>query len=249
MKAILTYHSIDGSGSVISVDSDTFRRHVEWLCTANVPVRPLSDLVDPECREGIALTFDDGFENFAAEAWPILRTYDLPATVFVVRDWVGRDNGWDSEDLRIPRLPLMSWSTLAELASEGVDLGGHSCAHSDLRQLDGDPLRVELEACRDAIVRETGAVPSAFAYPYGQYETGTVRAVADAGYTLAVTTEMALLDATPAAPLELPRLDAFYLRPPGTLERWGTESFRRFVWFRAGARRVRKLLTRIRLLT
>ncbi len=107
MKAIVTYHSIDGSDSVISVDRDTFRRHVEWLCAANVPVRPLSDLVQPECAEGIALTFDDGFENFATDAWPILRAHRLPATVFVVSDRVGRDNGWDSGDVRIPRLPLM----------------------------------------------------------------------------------------------------------------------------------------------
>ncbi len=73
---------------------------------------------------------------------------------------------------------------------------------------------------------------------------GTVGAVEAAGYAIAVTTEMALLGSAPPSRLELPRLDAFYLRRPGVLERWGTESFRRFVWFRAGARLVRGVLAR-----
>ena len=76
------------------------------------------------------------------------------------------------------------------------------------------------------------------------YLAGTASAVEAAGYTIAVTTEMALLGSAPASRLELPRLDAFYLRRPGVLERWGTESFRRFVWFRAGAGRVRSVLAR-----
>ena len=244
MKAIVTYHSIDGSGSVISVDPDTFRRHVEWLCTANVPVHPLSELVRPVCSEGVALTFDDGFVNFATDAWPILREHGLPATVFVVSDWVGRDNGWDSEDKRLPRLPLMDWSTLADLAGEGVELGGHSCTHPDLRSLTGDQLHYELEGCRDAIAGETGTVPTAFAYPYGHYDAGTTGAAEAGGYTIAVTTQMALLDPAPTSCFALPRLDAYYLKRPGVLERWGTESFRRFVWFHSGARRIRNVLVR-----
>ena len=209
-----------------------------------MPVRPLSHLAEPECAEGIALTFDDGFENFASEAWPILRAHGLPATVFVVSDRVGGDNGWSPGDTRVPRFPLMDWSTLAELAGEGVELGGHSRTHPDLLALRGDPLRSEVEVCRDAIAEETGTVPTAFAYPYGYYDADTVGAVEDAGYAIAVTTEMALLGSAPASRLELPRLDAFYLRRPGVLERWGTESFRRFVWLRAGARRVRRVLAR-----
>ena len=38
MRAILTYHSIDESGSPISVDPDAFRRHVRWLASGRVRV-------------------------------------------------------------------------------------------------------------------------------------------------------------------------------------------------------------------
>ena len=37
MKAILTYHSIAPSDSVVSVSPDDFRRHVRWLAESGVP--------------------------------------------------------------------------------------------------------------------------------------------------------------------------------------------------------------------
>ena len=41
MKAILTYHSVDETGSVISIDERSFRRHVAWLASSAVRVVPL----------------------------------------------------------------------------------------------------------------------------------------------------------------------------------------------------------------
>jgi len=244
MKAILTYHSIDASGSVISVDAETFRRHIAWLRDEQIIVHPLNRLPEPDCPGGVALTFDDGFLNFATEAWPILREFSMPATVFVVSDRVGSENDWDAGDERIPRLPLMDWTTLAELAREGVTIGAHTRTHPDLRRLTGESLRSEIEGSRDAVANEVGVAPDAFAYPYGRLTPDIVAAVEYAGFSVAVTTEMALLPELVRARWELPRLDAFYLRRPGTLESWGTGSFRRFVGVRGVGRRVRAILAR-----
>ena len=45
MRAIFTYHSIDSSGSAISVSEDVFRRHISWLVSGAVKVLPLDLLV------------------------------------------------------------------------------------------------------------------------------------------------------------------------------------------------------------
>ena len=45
MRAILTYHSIDESGSPISVAPAAFRRHVEWLASGRVRVVSLEEIV------------------------------------------------------------------------------------------------------------------------------------------------------------------------------------------------------------
>jgi peptidoglycan/xylan/chitin deacetylase (PgdA/CDA1 family) len=244
MKAIITYHSIDDSGSVISVAPSTFRRHVAWIAGAGVPVVPISEVLSEGCSEGIALTFDDGFLNFADVAWPILRAHAMTATVYVVTDRVGRDNGWDGDDSRIPLLPLMGWDALGRIADEGAELGSHTRTHPNLSLLDPARAVAEIHESRVDLERETGRTPTSFAYPYGSFRPGDVAAVESAGYENAVTTEMQIVGERTGSPYLLPRLDAFYFRTEGLLERWGTPGFRRFVRLRAGARRARKVLRR-----
>ncbi|HSG09714.1 MAG TPA: polysaccharide deacetylase family protein [Longimicrobiales bacterium] len=248
MKGILTYHSIDDSGSVVSVDPQTFERHVRWLAGSEVPVLPVSEVVSAGCSTGIALTFDDGFQNFIDEAWPILRDHGMPATVYVVTDRVGQDNGWDAGDGRIPLLPLMGWEALGRAAEEGVEIGSHTRTHPKLSALGRVEAAEEIHGSRTLLERELGSKPSSFAYPYGAFRTDIAVEVEAAGYGNAVTTEMRLVGDETDSLFLLPRLDAFYFRSEGILERWGSDSFRRFVRFRAGARHVRSVLRRARMM-
>ncbi len=179
MIGILTYHSIDDSGSVVSIRPDVFRRQAEWLATGEVRVVPLDDIcrVPPEA-DAVALTFDDGFENFASMAWPELRKRNLPATLFVVPDHVGRTNAWAGANGRkIPELSLLDWEDLGRLAEEGVRLGSHTLTHADLSRLDASRLDDEIAGSAERIRRETGADPGAFAYPFGRFSPAAVDAV------------------------------------------------------------------------
>lgn len=242
MRAILTYHSIDPSQSVVSVHPDRFRQHVDLLLERRVPVVSLVELLRDSSLAGVALTFDDGFENFATHAWPALRAHDLPATLFVPTDWVGRENAWDADDRRIPRLPLLDWPTLRELAAQGLDVGSHSCSHARLPTLSANELTRELEESRAVIEAQLGALPACFAYPYGDYDEHVVESVAAAGYECGVTIELRPLAASEASSFRLPRLDAYYLAKPGVMERWGTPGLERYLRFRGGIRRLRAAL-------
>lgn len=240
MRAILTYHSIDPSGSPISVDAAAFARHVEFLASGRVRVVPLGEIERvPEGEDAVALTFDDGFRNFADDAWPRLRDAGLPVTVFVVAGRAGGDNRWNGrEEKGIPVAPLMDWATTARVASEGASLGSHATTHAPLPSLGDAALREELRGSRDRIERETGVRPRTFAYPFGSHDARTRAAVARE-YQAACTTELRLLGAR-EDPAALPRLDAFYLRGPGRLESFGAPSFRRYVARRALLRSVRE---------
>jgi hypothetical protein len=69
MRAVLTYHSIDESGSVVSVPEAAFRSHVEWLASGAVRVVPLEELLSMDDGvDAVAITFDDGPESFGAVA-------------------------------------------------------------------------------------------------------------------------------------------------------------------------------------
>ncbi len=243
MRAILTYHSLDSSGSPVSVDPAVWREQAAWLATGPVPVVPLEGLaVRSSDVDAIALTFDDGFANFATEALPVLKEYDLPATVFVPSDHVGRTNAWGGRGGRgIPELPLMDWPDLGRAVEAGITIGSHSRTHPRLTALASDALADEVGASTELLFRELGRRPTTFAYPYGVYNDAVV-SVVGGKFQWACTTELAgLTNETP--PLLLPRIDVFYFRRRGQLQTWGTGWFSRRLWSRRQARRVRRVMS------
>jgi len=85
---ILTYHSIDDSGSVISTSPDKFLSQMHYLRDKHFNVISLKNVVTnirkklPLPQRSIAITFDDGCKNVYNIAYPILRDYGFTATIF-----------------------------------------------------------------------------------------------------------------------------------------------------------------------
>jgi peptidoglycan/xylan/chitin deacetylase (PgdA/CDA1 family) len=241
MRAILTYHSIDDSGSAISTSPASFRRQMSWLARSDVAVVPLAEVAGREgSGHAIALTFDDAFANFDAEAWPVLEEHGLPATIFVPTSHAGGRNAWENGG-RLPVLPLLDWGSLGRLAEAGLVLGSHTATHPDLRSLDGPAVERELDRAIERIRAETGRDATTFAYPYGRFDEQALAAVR-ARHSLAVTTEFRALRPGEDA-CRLPRLDALYFGRDGLLETFGTNAFARFIAVRRGLRRVRRLFS------
>lgn len=249
MRGILTYHSIDDSGSPISVSPQAFAAHARFLASGRIRVVDLATIAalpegEGESEDIVAITFDDGFASFATQAWPLLREHGLPATLFVVTDRAGGTNAWDAAPgSSIPTLPLLRWEDLGRLAGEGLALGAHGRTHASLPGLSRERLEDEVRGSRDRILAETGRAPSAFAYPFGEVDPAAADS-ARAAFSCAVTTRFGLLARGDDAHL-LPRLDAYYFRSNERLESWGSGGFRRWIALRGAARRVRALARRL----
>lgn len=243
-RAILTYHSLDESGSPISVSPSAFAGHVRSLAAGHVRVLALDELW-AEVRSGsdgtgdaVAITFDDGFANFAEHAAPILREHGLPSTVFVVSRRVGRSNAWrGGDEPGIPTLPLLDWDVLGHLAEDGVTIGGHTRTHRRLDRLGASEMADEVVGGRDELATRLGAVPRCFAYPYGAVSEAA-RACVSRAYEVGVTTQLRALSSNDAGEL-LPRLDAYYLRGAKDLDGWGSVRFRAYLRLRAAIRGLR----------
>ena len=243
MRAILTYHSIDSSGSPISLSEEAFKAHVRFFGSGRVRVVPLSMLPSlPDEMDAVALTFDDGFLNLTSSVVPALSHLGFPATIFVVSDAVGTSNAWNGQEATgIPTLPLMSWEDLGRARDAGFEIGAHSRTHADLTRLSAEQLHDELEGCVERIVSELGERPGRFAYPYGLVNDNVAR-ITRSMFEQSVTTELRAL-APDDDPALLPRLDAWYFRDVSQLESWGTAAFRRRLWLRAQGRRVRSIMS------
>ncbi|MEP7308834.1 MAG: polysaccharide deacetylase family protein [Acidobacteriota bacterium] len=242
MRAVLTYHSIDDSGSPISVGPDAFERHIRWLVSGKVQVTTLADLAAyPADAQAVALTFDDAFENFETHAAPLLTAHGLPSTVFVVTDHVGRTNAWNGQPgAGIPTLPLLDWAALERLVTAGITLGAHTRTHRPLTHLDGAAIEDEIGGSAECLRRRFGVAPQAFAYPYGAVTQAASDKVSET-FSWGCTTDHRPFGES-ERPALIPRLDMYYYRAPGRLEAWQTPAFKRHLMVTQQRRRLRSLL-------
>jgi peptidoglycan/xylan/chitin deacetylase (PgdA/CDA1 family) len=237
MRAILTFHSIDDTASVLSYPPNTFDKLLLALERSAIPLLDLDTLLRPETKTGIALTFDDGMRSVFTEALPILRNHSAPAHLFLTTGVVGMTNRWPSQPSAAPLFEMLHWREIEALQGAGIRIEAHTASHPDLRQLSDDALWAECDRADEAIASMLGARPRYFAYPYGFNDT-RVRSFARERYVGSVTADVRMLRQT-EDPAALPRLETYYLRKEflfRNLQSPATHGYialrRAFRWFR-----------------
>lgn len=181
----------------------------------------------------VLVTFDGGYLDFLAHAWPLLRRYGFPATVFLVPNAVGSSAHWDAAYGE--PAPLLSWPEVRQLRKEGVQFGSLGAAHRPLIGLPAAEVLREGTRARAVLERELGAPVSAIAYPYGDHDAALRRLLAACGYTCGLTCEpeRSRLDGDPMA---LPRLEITGSDDPATFAGKVGVATRRSPWGAAGSR-------------
>lgn len=245
---ILTYHSLDTSGSVISVSPAAFREHMQALAERGVCGVTLAELVlawesgGPLPERPVVLTFDDGFVNVAEHGAPVLSRLGFRATLFAVAGHCGGHNDWPSQSQRVPRLPLLSLAQLRELAQAGFEIGSHGQRHAPLDRVSPAEAEAEVAGSQRALEDGLGRAVSSFAYPYGRTDAAA-RALVGRHYRAACSTE---LDAAGIRDDRhfLSRVDVYYVRPRILFATLDTAPGRVYLTARRFGRRLRQRLAR-----
>lgn len=118
----------------------------------------------------LALTFDDGYRDFAAQAVPVMRSFGITATVFAVSGFVGTDHvpWWDEK--AGARHPFMDWEELRSVADGGFTVGSHGRTHAAMDALGLEEAFDELASSKHALQAGLGREVALYAYPYGEPE-------------------------------------------------------------------------------
>ncbi|MBS1788236.1 MAG: polysaccharide deacetylase family protein [Acidobacteria bacterium] len=246
MLAILTYHSIDGSGSVVSVPPRTFTEQMATLAEWGYRGISLTEAVRYRQANGswpqrcVVLTFDDGFANFYESAMPALMRRNFSATVFLISGHVEKINDWDTPPARLGTRQMLSWRQVRELSEQGIEIGAHTRKHPDLRRLPESQLEEEIAGSCAEISDHIGQAVESFAYPYG-YSNHQVEDVVRRTVRAACTTE--LRHATDDPLHLLPRLDMYYLQSPHQVQSLVTEGLVGYLALRRWGRAVRQKLS------
>lgn len=165
--SLLIYHRV-GGGTPDELDLPTaeFERQLDVLDGHDVlHLDAALDRLDAgDTSPSVVLTFDDGFADVHANAWPLLRERALPFTVYLASGYVGDTMVWEGSTARGRAGRGMSWDQLGELVGSGLcTVGNHTHHHARPDVLS----ERELDDCTDLVRERLGVTTTHFTYPWG----------------------------------------------------------------------------------
>jgi len=187
---IIMYHSINPQPNpairALIVSPQSFERQMRFLKNNHYNVIPLESivaLIEEKKKvplKTIAITFDDGYKDNYTYAFPVLKKYGLPATIFIIIEEVGR-----------PQSDRLSWDEIKVMQDSGIiTFGSHTMGPEPLVNIKSDAeLKRQIFNSKKILEAKLGKKVLAFSYPGGMFNDHIRQLVIDAGYKLAVATK------------------------------------------------------------
>ncbi len=184
--AVLGYHRFENPPhDPLAISTREFETQMQRLKDSGVSVISMDDFLawrrgekDVPARSAI-ITIDDGYVSGYSEAWPVLKKFGYPFTMFVYTNYIG--TGGKS----------ISWQQLEEMQKAGVEIGSHTVSHDRLTAKKGkgrteanydEWLWNELNGSKELLQSHLGAPVRTLAFPYGLANEQVKAAAAKAGY-------------------------------------------------------------------
>ncbi|MFZ5946280.1 MAG: polysaccharide deacetylase family protein [Bacillota bacterium] len=241
---IIIYHHLAPPGLGIPYNDEIitpvqFENQIKLLKDMGFSSVTVSELAEM-MREGkmaeekvFSITFDDGYESNYIYAFPILKKYNMKATINVVVKTIQEET---TAEFDPEKLTHLSWEQMREMVDSGlIEFGSHTYNQHIYEVIDNKKTapaltnRVylykeqrfesdeewrtrifdDLLLAKAKMEHKLGYTPKVIAYPYGDYNQAVTEVAQAVGYEIGLTTNPGLTVADSPI-LELPRT---YIRP------------------------------------
>ncbi len=168
--AILGYHDFSETApeTEMVLRTSKFRKQMEAIRNAGLPVIPMADFQawkrgEKEIADkSIVITIDDGWKAVYTDAYPILKEFGYPFTLFLYKNYV--DGGGKA----------LNSDMIKEMQKNGATIGSHSVSHSypqSHRRKGAEAydkfLKLEFGESKKFLETKFGARVTTYAYPGG----------------------------------------------------------------------------------
>jgi len=166
----------------LTVGTNFFSEYMDYLRDHHYSVIAMQDLVDffdhgkALPPKPILLTFDDGYADFATDAWPLLQSHGFKATMFLPTGLLEKSG-------------YLQWSTIADIEKENLVLmANHTYSHHTMRS-SLSIITTEITLSEKDLKAHHLDEPQIFAYPYGENSDQSEQFLKQQDYKLGFTTK------------------------------------------------------------
>ena len=180
---IMMYHQVEpiDHHEANWVTPEIFEQHMSFLYKHKYNVITLNELVtliqkgDKLARNTVVITFDDGYKNNYTYAFPVLKKYEFPATIFMPAEKVGQAD-------------RLNYKQIQEMLAHEIDLGSHTLTEAYLPDLPPEQQKDEIVKSKIVLSELFDHDIEILAYPIGGFNGRIKKMVQQAGYIAACTT-------------------------------------------------------------
>ncbi len=168
--SILMYHSIGENGAFFTVTQKKFERQLLYLQKKRFRILKLSELLSrlkrgKDTSRCVVLTFDDGYKDNYSVAFPLLKKFNFPATIFLATGKIGDVAAHHGGKT----LPMLSLKEIEEMSESGlVEFMPHTENHVSLPAVSFEEAKREIEESATKVESITGKRARIFSYPKGK---------------------------------------------------------------------------------
>lgn len=188
---VLAYHKFSKDrADAMTVTESAFEMQMAFLKENGYHVVTMDQFFDfldfkvPLPEKSVVITIDDGWRSVYDIAFPILRKYGYPATLFVYTDFIH------------PTDRSLDWHLIREMSGHGMDVQCHTKTHRKLLKGNQESFRDYFEALKKELTESAAIVKrnlnkdvKYLAYPFGDTHPLVIALLMKLGYRGAFTVE------------------------------------------------------------